>query len=236
MDPRVLDFIEEAAGAQGVATLNAAFARVMADFGIGKFAAAILDPVAMRPEHFLASNYPNDWIDHYTQAGYDKVDPVVRRSLLERNAFVWADSEAPAPARQLFAEAAQAGIVSGLAVPIRLRNGQHGVVSVTSELPTGQFRHLMATAQASVQTAIYCYHDTLCDLAGIGRHRPDPMPRLEAEIVRRLADGAGIAAIASRLAMPECAVERHIANAMVRLNLTSPDHLVAEAHRRGLVA
>lgn len=235
MDREVLRFIEQAAAAPDVATLNESFLATMRHYGIGLFAAAILDPVKLRPEHFLASNYPSEWIAHYTGQGYEKVDPVVLRSMTADQPFIWTEAMAPKPARQLFDEAAQAGIVSGFAVPITLRNGRQSVVSVTSDLPADQFERLMASAQRSVQTAIYCYHDTLCDLAGIGNHRPDPIPVLEAEVIRWLAAGKDPAAIAEILCMPECAVERHVGNALERLNLTSRDHLVAEAFRRGLL-
>lgn len=236
MDRDVMRFIETAARARDVSHLNDAFLSTMRGYGIGLFAAAILDPVRLRPEHFLACNYPSDWIEHYTSQGYDKVDPVVLQSMTAEDPFIWNEPHAPRPAKQLFDEASEAGIVSGFAVPITLRNGRHAVVSVTSDLKAGEFDRLMRSAQRSVQTAIYCYHDTLCELAGIGSHRPDPIPVLEAEVLRWLAAGKSSAEIAETMFMPECAVENHIANALARLNLTSRDHLAAEAIRRGLLS
>ncbi|MBF0324665.1 MAG: LuxR family transcriptional regulator [Alphaproteobacteria bacterium] len=236
MDQAVLHFIESAARASDVAQLNESFLHTMRGYGIGLFAAAVLDPLRLRPEHFLASNYPSHWIEHYTDRGYDKVDPVVLRSLSADQAFVWTEPQAPRPARQLFDEAAEAGIVSGFAVPITLRNGRHSVVSVTSDLGGSEFERLMKSAGRAVQTAIYCYHDTLCDLAGIGGHRPSPIPKLEAEVLRWLAAGNSTQAIGEILCMPECAVERHVVNALERLNLTSRDHLAAEAWRRGYLS
>lgn len=236
MDRDVIHFIETAARATTVPKLNEAFLATMRGYGIGLFAAAILDPIKLKPEHFLASNYPSDWIAHYTEQGYDKVDPVVLRSMSTDDPFIWNEPSAPRPAKQLFDEASEAGIVSGFAVPILLRNGRHSVVSVTSDLKAGEFDRLMRSTQRAVQTAIYCYHDTLCDLAGIGNHRPDPIPLLEAEVLRWLGAGKTPAEIADILCMPECTVENHIANALARLNLTSREHLAAEAIRRGLLA
>lgn len=235
MDRDVMRFIEATAKAKDVSELNDAFLATMRGYGIGLFAAAVLDPVKLKPEHFLASNYASDWIAHYTEQGYDKVDPVVLQSMTAEDPFIWSEPSAPRPAKQLFDEASEAGIVSGFAVPIVLRNGRHSVVSVTSDLRAGEFDRLMRSAQRAVQTAIYCYHDTLCELAGIGSHRPDPIPVLEAEVLRWLAAGKSVSAISEILCMPECAVESHIANALARLNLTSRDHLAAEAMRRGLL-
>jgi LuxR family transcriptional activator of conjugal transfer of Ti plasmids len=236
MDRDVLRFIETAAKADNVSQLNDAFLATMHLYGIGLFAAAVLDPVKLRPEHFLASNYPSEWIEHYTGQGYEKIDPVVLQSMSAEDPFIWNEPNAPRPAKQLFDEASEAGIVSGFAVPIKLRNGRHSVVSVTSDLRAGEFDRLMRSAQRAVQTAIYCYHDTLCDLAGIGSHRPDPMPVLEAEVLRWLAAGNSAAEIAEILCMPECSVDNHIGNALARLNLVSRDHLAAEAIRRGLLS
>lgn len=236
MDRDVMRFIEATARAKDVSELNDAFLATMRGYGIGLFAAAILDPIKLKPEHFLASNYSSQWIEHYTDCGYDKVDPVVLQSMTAEDPFIWSQPSAPRPARQLFAEASEAGIVSGFAVPIILRNGRHSVVSVTSDLGAAKFDRLMRSTQRAVQTAIYCYHDTLCELAGIGSHRPDPMPVLEAEVLRWLAAGKTAAETADILCMPECSVENHIANALARLNLTSRDHLAAEAMRRGLLS
>lgn len=235
MNRDILRFIEATAGVQDVAELNDAFLATVRGYGIGLFAAAILDPIKLQPEHFLASNYPSEWIEHYTERGYDKVDPVVLQSMTAEDPFIWSQPSAPRPARQLFDEASEAGIVSGFAVPVLLRNGRHSVVSVTSDLAAGEFERLMRSAQRAVQTAIYCYHDTLCELAGIGSHRPAPMPVLETEILRWLGAGKSPAEISETLCMPECSVENHIANALARLNLTSRDHLAAEATRRGLL-
>jgi LuxR family transcriptional activator of conjugal transfer of Ti plasmids len=235
MDRDILRFIETAARVGDVSALNEAFLATMRGYGIALFAAAILDPVKLQPEHFLASNYPSHWIEHYTAQGYDKIDPVVLQSMRADEAFIWNEPHAPRPAKQLFDEASEAGIVSGFAVPITLRNGRHSVVSVTSDLAAGEFDRLMRSAQSSVQTAIYCYHDTLCDLAGVGGHRPDPIPVLEAEVLRWLGAGRTSAEIGEILCMPECAVERHVTNAMARLNLTSRQHLAAEALRRGFL-
>jgi DNA-binding CsgD family transcriptional regulator len=235
MDVSVLSFIESAAGAEDVAALNAAFRKAMREYGIGLFAAAVLDPVSMRPEHFLASNYPSQWIEHYTSQGYDRVDPVVLSSRTAESAFVWTEPQAPRPARQLFDEAAGAGIVSGFAVPVRLRNGQRSVVSVTSDQGAAAFGRLMRWAGPSIQTAIYCYHDALCDLTGLGTHRPGAVSGLEAEVLRWMGAGKGMAEIADLLCMPECSVRRHVANVMDHLGVTTPEHLAAEALRRGFV-
>lgn len=236
MDREVLRFVESAARARDVSELNDAFLATMRTFGIGLFAAAILDPVKLQPEHFLASNYPSEWIEHYTGQGYERIDPVVLQSFIKPEPFVWHEPLAPKPAKQLFDEAAEAGIVSGLAVPIRLRNGRHSVVAVTSDLRPGEFERLLKSSQTSLQTAIYCYHDSLCAMAGIGHPRPSPMPPLETEVLRWLAAGKTLGQIAEILCMAECTVDRHLANAMARLGITSRDHLVAEAVRRGFLA
>lgn len=235
MDRDVMRFIEAAAKAKNVSQLNDSFLATMHLYGIGLFAAAILDPIKLRPEHFLASNYPSEWVEHYTGQGYEKIDPVVLQSMIADDPFIWNEPNAPRPAKQLFDEASEAGIVSGFAVPIKLRNGRHSVVSVTSDLRAGEFDRLMRSTQRAVQTAIYCYHDTLCDLAGIGSHRPDPIPVLEAEVLRWLAAGKTAGETAEILCMPECSVDNHVNNALARLNLTSRDHLAAEAIRRGLL-
>lgn len=235
MDRQVMRFVEAAANAASVADLNDAFLAALGNYGIEMFAAAVLDPVKLQPEHFLASNYPSAWVTHYTDRSYERVDPVVRRSMLSEKPFLWSEPLAAAPAKQLFDEAATVGIVSGFAVPVRLRSGQHSVVSVTSALPQGDFFRLIAAHRREVLTTIYVYHDTLCALAGVDKPRPDPIPPLEAEVLRWLAAGRSRAETAAILCLPECAVAAHVENAMARLDITSADHVVAEAVRRGLV-
>lgn len=235
MDRAVLKFIEQAAAAREVSELNEAFARTMEGYGIEKFAAAILDPVKLKPEHFLATNYPSRWIEHYVDRKYEDVDPVVLRSMAAAQPFVWHENLAPRPARELFAEAKEAGIVSGLAVPVKLKSGQHSVVAVTSEMRPGEFDRLMQASQRDIQTACYCYHDTLCVFTGVDSPRPAPMPALETEVLHWLALGKTGSEIAEILRMAECSVDAHVANAMDRLGLTSRDHLVAEAIRRGFL-
>lgn len=235
MDGEVLRFIERATATAEVSALNDAFARTMRCFGIDKFAAAIMSPSKMRPEYFLATNYPSAWIQHYIDNGYEAVDPVVQRSCAHLEPFLWHERLAPWPARKLFHEAMEVGIVSGLSVPIRLNSGRMSAVVVCSGMRPNEFEPLMSEWIDSLKNAIYCYHDSLCELTGLDAPRAQPIPPLEAEVLRWLAAGKRPASIAETLYMAECSVQAHLTNAMKRFNLASRDHLVVEAIRRGFL-
>lgn len=66
--------------------------------------------------------YPDEWQEHYVQMGYDKIDPIIKRSRKELGTFRWSkaynDVSTTEVERRFFDEAATFGLKSGISVPL----------------------------------------------------------------------------------------------------------------------
>jgi len=71
-------------------------------------------PVLMR--------YPDEWQEHYVQMGYDRIDPIIKKSRKALGAFRWSeaynDVSTTEVERRFFDEAATFGLKSGISVPL----------------------------------------------------------------------------------------------------------------------
>ena len=84
----------------------------------------------------LQTNYDDDWISRYTHRRYDQIDPVCQLGRKASAPFWWGGagflSGFEKRQRKVFWEAKEFGIVYGVSIPVRARDGDLGLVTFTA--------------------------------------------------------------------------------------------------------
>lgn len=109
------------------------------------------DTIGMQAGHAIVGNYPDDWMQYYTQKRYVQIDPVIKYIKQLEGIFKWDDLEVlnainTQKEKQLMYEAKEAGLYSGLGLSLKNYHGEivgMGFASsdknITLDLPTQQF-------------------------------------------------------------------------------------------------
>lgn len=109
------------------------------------------DTIGMHAGHAIVGNYPNDWMQYYTQKRYVQIDPVIKHIKQTEGIFKWDDLDAlnaisNQKEKKLMDEAKEAGLYSGLGLSFKNYHGEivgMGFASsnkgVNLDIPTQQF-------------------------------------------------------------------------------------------------
>jgi len=81
------------------------------------------------PRVEMYSNYPSDWLSQYIEDSYVLIDPTVKHGMSTVNTFNWHDLKSGS--KEFWCEAAQAGLVHGLAKPIHMPNHLFSMLSIS---------------------------------------------------------------------------------------------------------
>lgn len=180
-----------------------------------------------------ARSYPDEWIDHYVARGYVHSDPVRRRVLTSGRPFLWGELAATLARDEalIFAEACEAGLNDGAAVPIHGPGGECVGIGFASSQGGADCRAALSTLQMlAVQ-----FHTAYSALT---LPRADPPVRLtarEREILQWCAAGKSAWAIGQILGIAEHSVEWHLRNVFRKLGVDSRITAVVKGLHLGLI-
>jgi len=225
-------FLREAPAYREVSELDAHFARVMAAFGFDRFATARFDGRAgAGPPKNLISQNLDEWTAHYETQGYVSVDPCARFALAGRPSFSWSDARAqlssadqpdPRKAKELWGEAADAGMRDGLIIRSLGPSGQ----VLFTRMVTGE--KLIRPADRAILDSLAVVFSTLrfrlCEQA-YDRPTGAILTQRETECLRLAGQGLKDAEIAVQLDVSRKTVNFHIENAKRKLG--APTRLAA---------
>jgi DNA-binding CsgD family transcriptional regulator len=187
---------------------------------------------------YIISNYPDAWVRHYFREHYLEDDPVVSRLLRDRQPFLWSQvggtDDLNSRQRRLFDEARDAGVVSGLTVPIHGRGGVAGL----SAIPDGSDRERAAVLeryQQLLRLITLHYHTAACSalleksLTGDSARRRSLLSPREKQVLEWTAKGKSTWEISVLLGISEKSVEFHMEGVKRKLQVFNRTHAVAKA-------
>lgn len=215
------------------ADLNVAIARIR-----DRYQFAHLVFLVVRPENradtypFYCTTYPKEWISLYLRKNYFEIDPVIELSRTGFLAVDWSTLDRRSPrSRGFFKEAETFDIGRhGLTVSIRGPSGERSLFSVTSNLPTPQWRKLRVSSNHDLQILSHYLHEkvlSVTDLRKTGGYRK--LSRREQECLQLLANGLASKRIAARLQISENAVRLYIKLAKRKLDARTTYQAIARA-------
>lgn len=173
--------------------------------------------------------YSRDWIDHYRAKAYLEVDPVVHQGLKSILPVDWSTFDRKeARIRALFNESREAGLGNqGLSIPVRGRNGDMSLFSLTCEADDVEWSALKRNYIRDFQTLAVFFHQsvlrTYTDTDAIVQLTPR-----EAECLHWAACGKTSEETAMILGLTRRGVRYHIENIIFKLNAVNLTHAVAK--------
>jgi DNA-binding CsgD family transcriptional regulator len=186
-------------------------------------------------EPYLAVTYSSDWVEHYKQRNYVDIDPVIHRGMRRLLPMDWTEFGNPQGVlKTFFGEASEFGLgCRGLTIPVHGRSGDHGLLTITSDLSERVWKKEKLEISRDFQVLAVHIHDRVLHLAGNSRNRRKLSPR-ELECLQWTAEGKTAWACAMILGLSEHTVRCYLESARSKLNAASNTHAVSIAHRAGL--
>ncbi|WP_018240488.1 LuxR family transcriptional regulator [Ensifer sp. BR816] len=181
-------------------------------------------------------NYPDAWKKRYSDMGYYRIDPIIKKIRQSVSALRWKDVyndvSTTVDERRIFDEASIYGLKSGITVPLRGPNGNFAMISFaqrsTSELPSRVVTLLHLSALH--------FHIRLGALRSYGCIENEPELSLrEKDCILWVARGKSSWDVGRILGISENTVKFHIKKAMYKLDCTSRTVAVVKALKLGII-
>lgn len=187
-------------------------------------------------EPYLAVTYSSDWVEHYREKQYVKIDPVVqvgvRRLLPFDGDELDIKGETP---RKFFDEAREFGLGQrGATIPVHGRFGDRALLSVTCNHDEKEWANKRPALMRDFQVLATHFHDMILRIEGSETQSPRLSPR-ERECLLWAAEGKTAWECAVILGLSEQTVRCYLESARHKLGATSTTHAVAKAIKANLL-
>lgn len=177
------------------------------------------------------SNFPSCFQEVYVSKNYILHDPVIIRAIEVSEPFKWRDTydQASKRGRIILDESRKAGLLEGLAIPIRIENRTPGIASFAAE----KINLTPADIHALELVSIHAYTKML-DLFEKGHDfNKVKLTSREIDVLHHVARGQTDHDIASELNLSHHSIKDHITNARKKLGAKTRANCVMIALRDG---
>ncbi len=180
-------------------------------------------------------NYPLDWQKHYFDKNYYLVDPIVTRAPYLHAPCSWDDMKIGGMAEaKFFHEATEAGLRSGISVPLHGPLGHVAVVSFASSMRQTYMRDVVPSLHAIA--ARFDVIQTLLSEKRKGGYAAPLLTARQCECLKWVAQGKSSWDISHILCISENTVNFHLKGVLQKLETSSRVVAVVKALRLGLIA
>ena len=198
----------------------------------------------LKANHGAMQNYSNEWISHYNQKQYKKIDPVLQFCFKTQDIFSWdrlveikqlANDEA-----LLMSEAKEAGLLNGLAMPIHGLRGELTAIGLAStdggvDIDKNMLSKIRALSiqfhLAYIEKEASPLHSL--DIKKAGRNIA--LSDREREILLWMSEGKSDSVIAEIIGVSYPTVRYHMNNIFRKLDVNERTLAVVKAIRHGLI-
>lgn len=232
------DLINRLAASDRVDVSSGAIDDFLDAWGLHNVAYAALNmptPGASRP--LLSMTYSAEWQKHYAQSGYVDLDPIVRTGLAGILPVDWGEIDRQDPIiRKFFGEAQELDVgAHGLSMPIRGRNGEFALFTITSNQSDREWRSMKPDLLRDLMMVSFSFHAAVLRSYGLEVDAVH-IPQREASCLRWKALGKTDEEIGTILGISAHTVRFHLESARARLHTTNTTHTVAKALSLGLIS
>ena len=184
------------------------------------------------------NGWPQEWAERYLENNYVRIDPVIQRTLLSDNAFVWSDElqkvNVDRRGMELMHEATAFGFGNGFSVPIHSIRGFRAIVTYAADRVD-----LSGEARGALHMISIYAHNKLREIKTGGKNsiiqRSISLTPREKECISWCSEGKTAWEISAILGISERTVTHILENAQRKMNTTNRTQLVAETIRSGLI-
>ncbi len=192
-----------------------------------------------RVKPFFITTYPQQWVEHYDNNDYLKIDPVMLDAPSRSTPMHWGTREhrkqATPRQRRFMNEAAEMGLCHGSAIPIHAAGGEFGLVSVAVDGTPRQFSTLMRAHQHELHLISLYYHSHVAEHFISNESAKVSVTTRERECLLWSAMGKSSWEISEILSISEATVNFHMQNAMRKLEVFSRPHAIVKAVMMGII-
>jgi DNA-binding HTH domain-containing proteins len=189
-------------------------------------------------EPYAALTYSLDWVDHYLEQDYGRIDPVVLGCYQRFHPVDWKRLDwSSKRVRSFLLEASDAGIGNqGFSIPIRGPNGQFALFTVNHRCSDGEWlRFTDAHVRDLLLIAHYVNQKALEVERGTDRLPDQSLSPRELDALTMLGMGKSRGHAAEILSISEHTLRVYIESARFKLGAANTTHAVALAMARGKI-
>ncbi|MGV7217809.1 LuxR family transcriptional regulator [Bradyrhizobium sp. UFLA05-112] len=110
----------------------------------------------------IISTYPHNWVAHYVRSHYERLDPIISRSLQNTDPFQWGLDVPSRPIsptqRRFLEEASEFGIRLGFTIPIHDEDGSVAALTFAADQRRPQFEKCINLNAPVLQLMARCFH------------------------------------------------------------------------------
>lgn len=189
--------------------------------------------------HFIVSDYPDAWLQEYTEHNYAEFDPVVQHCTRFHEPYCWDRlREDPDPKLIAFADAAAShGLVGGMCIGIHGYSGDTGIFCLGGPEVVATGSDAAFDLILSLNTLLPFIHAAVTRLTRF-KEAEDSKPKLsdrELECLLWSAEGKTAEEIAAILSISTPTVTFHLKNTIQKLNVSNRNQAIAKAALLGII-
>lgn len=237
MDPDLNSWIEEMRRAADIDGLKRVFTRALERYGVSAFTyGGVRLPRSGSPDPVILTTYPDPWVSHYVERGYQQRDPVVRMGQAAFLPFAWNELDPLGLEREVLEEGRSVGLKTGLSIPAHGALGEFALISLASTENESNFAACLDTYRHELYVLAMHFHACVADLSATRAKHPEvKLTRRETEVMTWIAQGKTTWEISEILRISEPTVVFHCENAKKKLGAFSRSYAVAKALSLGLL-
>ena len=229
-------FLDALEGSQTPDDIQSLVVALRESYGVSN---AVYHAVNLDGAPYAALTYSQQWLDHYQEQRYVRVDPVVRGALQSFHPQDWKRLDwSNRGSREFFGEAIGAGIGNqGLSVPIRGPNGQFALFTVNDTANDEEWNRFIKEYQRDMMLISHYIHKQVVSIVcPEGERRLPALSPRELDTLKYLSLGLSRGQISEKLKISEHTLRVYIDSARHKLGALNTIHTVATAFSRGLIS
>lgn len=220
--------------AKSPAELRCAVEKFVRQLGFERFVYALtIRAPSLKPQEYILSGYPAEWVERYLARGYFKVDPVVRHAQSSTLPLVWNEDDDPQPpeTREFWDEAKAFGLRAGLSLSVHEQLGVTGIFSVSRDQALDLQEQDLAALIGRAQMFASVLHRAVSriDLPGLLPDGNTLLTSRERECLRWAADGKTAWEIGQILGIAERTAVFHVNNIVQKLGAANKTQAIVRA-------
>jgi DNA-binding CsgD family transcriptional regulator len=232
-------FIQETNAAQTSEAVFLLYQKALRSIGYDRICYSLITDhpsLNLKAGHGVMRNYSEDWMKHYVENNYEKIDPVPKYCFSTNKPFTWDEVTAldlDDNQRKVMLEAEEAKLFDGVAIPLYGVNGEiAGVGMASSSGGVEMNKDLLCIIRALSFQFHFAYTEKEAKAESLEDVR---LTDREREILLWAAEGKSDPAIAEIIGVSYPTVRYHLNNVYKKLDANERTFAVVKAIRHGLI-
>ncbi|SMX47346.1 helix-turn-helix transcriptional regulator [Maliponia aquimaris] len=233
--PRLDGVIERLESAEGLEDLQILIEELRDRYGVDHI---VYHWVNSNGEQYGCGTYDLEWVNHYLEKGYLRVDPVVAGCYQRFHPVDWKRLDWSSKAsRALMQDAIAHGVGNqGYSIPLRGPNGQFALFSLSTNCSDEDWEAFTVTNRRDLILIAHYFNQKALEFEPGRTPEPaQPLSPREIEAMTLLAVGYSRAQAADTLSISEHTLRVYVESARHKLGAMNTTHAVARALSRGVI-